>query len=168
MKKTALIMVVVLLSFSNSEVHACEPCSKILNFGETVQQADLIIVGEKSANGPSVMMNQFPDASDWIDIKIFDILKGQEKKKRIRVNSWDGMCSYGIDIDDGKYIIFLEKREVDHETYQYDAVNYGCSIRIYSIKDDIVVFGDEQILMGQFTGKLSKALGSIKNNMKEK
>jgi hypothetical protein len=158
MKKIMLMVVATLLVLISPDIDACEPCFKTLSLEETIQQADLIIVGEKTANGPSVGMDHYPDASDWIEIRIFDILKGQEEEEYIRVNSWNGMCGYGIVIAEGKYVIFLEQRKDDREVYQYDAVNNGCSIKIYPMEGEIVVLEDERISVEEFVGKLKKVL----------
>jgi len=112
---------VLLLIVMTARVYACEPCAVALDFEQTVRQADLIIVGQKVLDGPRTDFGEGYGGPDWIDIEILEILKGEESKKRIKVNGWDAMCSYGIVIDKGEYIIFLKRRDVPDEDYQYDA-----------------------------------------------
>lgn len=42
----------------------------------------------------------------------------------ITVNSWDGMCDYGIIADEKEYLMILVRKPE-----QYDAVNNGCSVK---------------------------------------
>ena len=152
-----MIVAVILLIFINSEIHACEPCIPI-NFEETVRIADLIVIGKKAANGPSMKMDHFPDASDWIEIKILDILKGEESEEFIRVNSWNGMCDYGIVIDEKQYIIFLQERTVESEDYQYDAVKFGCSLKTLPVVNDMIQIDEDEISKGEFVKKLNEVI----------
>ena len=147
---------------TSSLVCVCEPCAEVLNFKETVQQADLIVLGEKAGNGPLIGLSYFPDAASWIEIDILDILKGQEAQKRIRVNSWNGMCGYGIVIGEGQHVIFLVKTENSPGGHQYDAVNYGCSVKTYPVKDDRVIFNGKDISKEGFLRELNKSLNTKK------
>lgn len=56
--------------------------------------------------------------------------------------------------------MFLKEKDgrITGEDYQYDAVNNGCSTKIYPIEGAIVVFGDERISMEKFIGELNKTL----------
>ena len=158
MKETILIIAAILLTFISSEIHACEPCAKILNFEETIQRADLIIVGKKISEGPLAGPENFQVGPDWIEFKIMDVLKGESRKKIIKINSWNGMCPFGIQIDSGNHMLFLTSLENAVDAVQYDTVNFGCSVKTYPIEGEIVVFGDEKISMEKFTEILNEAL----------
>jgi len=145
-----------LFVFLSSGVYACEKCFPTLNLEETVAESDLIIIGQKISEGPHT--DPRPDGyggPDWIEIEIEKIVKGQTKEKKIKVNSWDAMCRYGIIIDDQKYIMFLKERNVEDETYEYDAVNYGCAVKTYLIKEDMVEFERRKFVpMDEFINEL--------------
>jgi len=109
MRNTMLIAVAIMLIFS-SEIYACEPCGNSLDFNETVRRSDLVIIGEKFSDGPWTGLRDSQAGPDWIEVKVHDVLKGESNEDAITINSWNGMCSYGILIGDGKHIIFLKRR----------------------------------------------------------
>jgi len=155
-KKNIIIIIILLLMSLGSKSYACEPCSEILNFEETAHQADLIILGKKVSNGPSANFEDTPYTDpDWIEVQILNILKGQEEKKRILVNSWDAICQYGIIIGGGTHVIFLRKKEAENEDYEYDALKWGCSKKSYVVEDSMVLFGEEKISIEEFIRKLN-------------
>jgi hypothetical protein len=106
-----------------------------------VKQADLIIIGQKIADGPSTGVDGFNGGPEWIDIRILEILKGDISEKIIRVKSWYGICAYGIVIrDKNSYVIFLSRKD-----NRYYAVNGGCAIRTYNIYEDDVDFKENDL-----------------------
>ncbi len=130
--------------------YGCEPCVKALNFFETSAKADLIIIGEKYKEGRVNVLGQPED----IEVKVLKVLKGKVGSSVLKVNSWDGMCPYGIVIDDKHYVIFLEKRQVPGENFEYDAVDRGCSIKTLLIEHDTVNFNGMMVPLDVFTGML--------------
>ena len=159
------IILFIILS-SNYYVDACEPCVKQLNFEETVKDSDLIILGQKVADGPSTAAEGHCDpytcGPDWIEVKIINVLNGPEIAGRLKVNSWDGMCNYGIVVDSQEYIMFLKRRSVEHEDYRYDAVNYGCSIHTYLVQNNTVDFEGKKIAIDEFKEKIKKIIDEEK------
>jgi len=124
---------IVFLFLASSEVHACQPCTLKLDFDDTVKAADLVVIGRKIGEYPSpemVLPNQF--GPDWIRIEVVEILKGFCESEVIKVNSYNGMCPYGIVIkDENSYVLFLKKAIVDY--VDYDAVNHGCAEKILPV-----------------------------------
>jgi hypothetical protein len=124
--------------------YACEPCPEVLTFEESVAAADLIIIGERVGSGPST-----GDGPDWIMVDIYEILKGNTTETRIRVNSWDGMCPYGIVVDDGLYVMILDQFED-----QYDSVHWGCSVKTFPVESEMVMMGDGPVPIDDFVQML--------------
>ena len=134
---------------------ACEPCAKDLTFEETVKQADLIIIGEKIAEGPGTDTDQSPGGPDWITVKIIQTLKGNSDKNEINVNSWESMCDYGIVVDDKPYVMLLSKKTSPHEQYEYDAVNNGCSVKKYLFENGSIIMNGQRLPLSDFIEKVS-------------
>ncbi len=149
MKKSFFIAgIVFYFLITISVVYACQPCGSSLNFEETAAKADLIIIGQRT-DFSSNEQDSFSNLPDSINVKIFEILKGDIKQNEIIINSWNGMCGYGITVDDAIYVMFLqEKVEI------YDAIDSGCSIKTYLIEDDKVNFEGKKILIDEFVNKL--------------
>ena len=110
----------------------------------------MILVGRRNDFSPEERelwaKQQGPDT---IKIEIRQILKGDLRKGEIMtVNSWDGMCPYGINVDDGEYILFLTKRKTI-----WDTVNYGCSEKILPVRDGRVILKDTTLTIAEFTNK---------------
>lgn len=159
LKKEAIVLFLLLglILATQANIDACEPCKEVLDFENTVERADLIIVGRKIENGP----NTFPykhlrryTRPDWIKVKVVRTLKGVPSSKWILVNSWDGKCKYGLVLDDELYVMFLRQRSVSGQDYQYDAVNYGCSVKNYLVENGSVDFQGIKISMNSFIFKL--------------
>lgn len=130
---------------------ACEPCQKTLNLIETIQKADVIIEGQKISEGPrSEVLNPDYAKPEWIEIGVLDTLKGNPAEASVKVNSWDGMCPYGIVVDDRTYVFFLVKREVNDEEYAYDAVDFGCAQKTLIVENNAVNFHGSQVSLDDF------------------
>lgn len=124
---------------------ACEPCMEVATFDEAVEAADLIIVGQKVADGPST-----GDGPDWITVQVIDVLKGEvPAEHRIRVNSWDGMCLYGIPADNERKVMLLEEG-----SGIYNAVMYGCAISQYLMQGELVLVEDQSYALDEFVMQL--------------
>lgn len=133
MKKWSFLAVVTLLGLVivSYSARACEPCFEILNLEDTTAAADLIVVGRLVREGPST-----GTGPDWIEIAVLEVWKGEAPQTVLRVNSWDGMCAYGIILlNRDSYLIFLEA-----EGESYDAVNYGCAVRSMPVRNDEIEY----------------------------
>jgi len=146
---TALLTAILLLSAKTA--CACEPCSKTLDFDETARKSNLIIIGQKIADGPRSDFGEGYGGPDWIEVKITKIFKGNSSKDTIKVNSWDGMCPYGIVVDDKPHIMFLQKRSSIEENYEYDAVDYGCSVHTLPAENNKITYKGENINTKEFS-----------------
>ena len=133
MKKTFIIAGIIFsFLFATSIVYACEPCPSTLNFEETVEKSDLIIIGQRTDFSPNEQ-DSF-EGPESINVKIIEILKGETNQNQIKVNSWDGMCGYGIVVDDKEYVMLLQEKD-----NIYDAVDFGCSIKTFPVLTDTVL-----------------------------
>jgi hypothetical protein len=125
-------------------VYACQPCPEVLTFDESVAEADAIIIGERVGSGPST-----GDGPDWITVKVYEVLKGSVDEQRIRVNSWNGMCAYGIVVEDGLYVMILSKYE-----NEYDAVHGGCGVKTFPVESEMVMMADGPVPVDDFVQML--------------
>lgn len=143
MKKGLFLAAAIFLGFLmvTTSARACEPCVEFLNLEDTTAAADLIVVGRLVREGPST-----GTGPDWIEIEILEVWKGEAPQSVIRLNSWDGMCAYGIILlNRDSYLIFLEaKGEV------YDAVNYGCAVRSMPIRDGQIEYEEQAYSLDGF------------------
>jgi hypothetical protein len=139
---------IFLLAYA-APARACEVCYRILTLEETAEAADLVIIGKLVREGPST--GDYPHGGpDWIEVQVLETLKGEQGAKKIRANSWDGMCAYGILLpDEGEYLIFL----ADGEEY-YNAVEIGCSAKQFPVVDGMVVLEEETIPLDELVARL--------------
>jgi hypothetical protein len=149
MKKIFIIAGIIFsFLFASLIVYACEPCPSTLNFQETVEKSDLIVIGQRTDFSPNEQ-DSFETLPESINVDIIEILKGSTNQNQITVNSWDGMCGYGIVVDDKEYVMLLQKKD-----NMYDAVNFGCSIKTFSVDNGLVDFNGDKISIDEFTDKL--------------
>jgi len=136
---------------------ACEPCLSTLTLQETARAADLIITGRKVAQYPPKGMGAVFGGPDWIRVEVYDVLKGQEQRDSIKINSYNGMCGYGVVINDEEvYIMFLQKAQ--NNMVDYDSVNGGCAVKSLLIKNGLVAYNDSMVAMDIITVMIDEAL----------
>lgn len=121
-----------------SSIHACEPCSSTLNLEQTIEKSDLIIVGQRTDFSPDEK-NSPENLPDSINVKIIETIKGKIKQDQITINSWDGMCGYGVVIDDKIYKLFLQEKDGI-----YDAVDSGCSVKAVLVANNLEDFNKRE------------------------
>jgi len=144
------VIIVFCIIFITRETCACQPCTAKLDFDETLKASDLVVIGRRVGEYPSPEM-ALPNrmGPDWIRIEVLEILKGYCPNRIIKVNSFNGMCPYGIVIeDDNKHIFFLQKAHVDY--LDYDSVNNGCAVKTLAISDDQVEYQGKLISLKIF------------------
>jgi hypothetical protein len=136
---------------------ACQPCRAKLNFKDTVQRADLIIIGKKIASeGRMLKIGQDKFYPEGGRIKISRVLKGQTGKSTINVRCLSGMCGYGICLNDDKpYVIFLSAAKSDGSGFDYTSVNSGCAVRYYKVAGDSVVMDGVSVPVSQLEKMIS-------------
>jgi hypothetical protein len=149
--KIALLFFVVLLSLILfRRGYACEPCAYILTLEETAEKADLIVIGH-ALDGitPAEFGGDFV-GPDWMTIEVTHVIKGELSDNTIRVNSWNGMCQYGIVLgDDAPYVIFLQDLGD-----MYDAVEHGCAVKTLPVFDSFVEYQGERLPLKDFFSQL--------------
>ena len=142
---------------------ACSPCPEDATLSQQVENADLIAL----VRFIEVARGDRPTQSESIAVEVVEVIKGEpryKKKlidffkavpddKRIILNSWAGMCDYGITISHNSswtWLIFVEWSS--HED-QYMALRCG--------EKQALVTGDSVTLDGKKVPltDLSKALG---------
>ena len=161
MVRIKAILILFIISgfvFIISEIYACEPCVKALNLEESINKSDLIIVGAKVAQGPAAS-DVGPGGPEWIEVKVTRILKGNIKEDKIKVNSWDGMCPYGIIVDEKYYAMLLAERKSSYADYQYDAVDFGCAVKTLLVENNMVNVEGKGVSIDDFIKNFS-----LKNN----
>jgi hypothetical protein len=156
LKKT-LFLIAIIFSIPNPAAYGCEPCAQSLNLRQTIAQSDVIIMGQKIQDGP---LNA-AGTPEWIEVSVKEVLKGTVTEDPIKVNSWNGMCPYGIVVDELPYMMFLVKRESSHEGYLYDAVNSGCAVKTFLVENNNVDVENQPISLENFI-KLLELKESLK------
>jgi hypothetical protein len=143
----ATTIVLGLMMLTNS-ARACEPCVEILDLEQTTAAAELIVIGSLVREGPST-----GSGPDWLEIEVLEVWKGGLDQGRIRVNSWDGMCAYGITLlDHEPHLIFLDRRGD-----MYDAVEFGCSVRSLLIEGDQIQTENGLLPIDEFAASIGLA-----------
>jgi len=156
MKRSLLILLILLFCFAAVDTtRACEPCLVVLTLEETATQADLIVIGNKVGQDPEYQGDI--DGPEWIDVQILETWKGASEDEIIRVNSWDGMCAYGIIYWEGDetLLMFLSEVEDHHNAgVQYDTVEWGCSVPQLVVEDNSVSYEEMSIELNAFAYRL--------------
>jgi hypothetical protein len=130
---------------------ACEPCMKTLDLDESVERADLIIVGRRTdyfsreAEGPF-------GGPDTVRVKVLRVLKGPADVDEITVNSWDGMCDYGIVVDDREYVMLLEEQGPI-----YIAVLDGCGVKALLVERGGVELDAKHVSLDELAARFEPA-----------
>ena len=151
--KTTVLALILLLAIPDLAL-ACKPCTKKLDWKQTAQKADVIVIGRQLHAGPDTK-NGGPD---WIDLKVDDELVGEAISEVVRVNGWDGKCEYGIELSNSEpHIVFLKKTNLARTKAHYSSVSKGCGTKAFAIVDDYVVIDRTRMPLSEFIAK-SQAL----------
>lgn len=99
------IFVLLATIFAPSRGFGCTQCPPEFEggFDESAAEADLIIIGRR--------IYYPPDEVAWLmDIEVWveEVLAGRYDGRLIRVDSGESMCSYGIVVDDARYVMILK------------------------------------------------------------
>ncbi len=97
------IYVLLATIFAPSRGFGCMECTEYRGFEESAAEADLIIIGRKIYYPPNEMGWRL-DMEVWVE----EVLAGRYHGRLIRVYSWQEMCSYGIVVDDARYVMILK------------------------------------------------------------
>lgn len=148
--KTTVLSLILLLAIPDLAL-ACQPCGKQLDWKQTVQKADAIVIGRQFHAGPDTKTG----GPDWIDLKVDDELVGEAVSEVVRVNSWDAMCEYGIELPNSDpHIVFLKETNLARTKTHYSSVALGCGAKAFAIVDDHVVMEKTRIPLAEFIAQI--------------
>lgn len=94
---------------------ACQPCRDVLSRKDTAARAELTVIGRP-------LDSPFQGQPASVRVKLLQVIKGEMQADSIRVRSWYGMCRYGLALENGVYLLFLQKT-----ADVYEPVEQGCS-----------------------------------------
>lgn len=132
-----MVTMLIAIAIMATAAIACQPCQSKLDFEQSLQQADLVIVGKRIDYDPEEKM------PSTIKVNIINVLKGEIKEEQIEVKSWYGMCPYGIVVDDQIYVMILRKSFEMQGVYI--TVNAGCSVTQLLVKSNKVSVGGKSM-----------------------
>ncbi|HET9483744.1 MAG TPA: hypothetical protein VFO79_07295 [Xanthomonadales bacterium] len=131
---------------------ACEPCEHVLDLDASLAKATLVVVGRRTDYAPAErerwVRQQGPDT---IDVAVERVLKG-DAPARITVDSWAGMCPYGIVVDGDRYVMILTGGPP-----VYHSLDSGCGVKVLPVVGDLVdVGGGELATIDALEGRLGR------------
>jgi len=157
------VLILLVLFIFQSDVFA-QNCDHHLNFEGTVRMADLIIVGNKVTDPQILTESDAYIDTDLILVEVKRILKGEEKNKYIKILRNFGLPQgWGIDLGEKTYLIFLTRIDAA-KGVEYRAVEQGCSVRMYLMEGDIVVFSDKMVHIDDFALRITTILENVPEN----
>lgn len=157
------IFVCFSILFLTANVLSCQPCPSTLNLQDTINNSDLIIIGQKITDIGDIQTGFSPEG---MKVKVISILKGTNNKEELNIVSAHGMCGYGIYLRDNREnVLFLKKAEAGFPNYDYDAINWGCSVRSLVVENNQVEYNGQKISIDELTQNIivKKTDNQIKN-----
>lgn len=160
-----IISFILSLVFLNNAALACEPCPEMLDIRQTAEKADIILLAHRPGYTPAedtkIRQMQGPET---IELQVLDVLKGDYKDPKITVQSWSGMCQYGIYLKDETAVVFLSHRETEQTLplgikltrHEYDSVNMGCSVHSLPLVNDHIQTGQDQMTIPDFKSRYTE------------
>jgi hypothetical protein len=118
--------VAIALSFGTGAAIACQPCRSFISLEETIERADLIVVATGLTEA-----QQFESENSVV--RVDSVLKG-EAAAEISVQTWYGMCSYGLFLRKDQQAVVYLKKDGD----RYRTVSDGCAERAGAVSGDSV------------------------------
>jgi hypothetical protein len=127
---------------------ACEPCAKTASLQETIQKAELIIIGERVDYKDGEVWGNENGGPASIQVRVHKALKGQAAAhSTIRVRSYYGMCAYGIYMGNKEQAVLYLSKKGD----SYDAVENGCAQKTSLVEGGNVQLDDKAISIEEFS-----------------
>lgn len=134
---------------------ACEPChEKAWDLPRTVRKAELIIVGRRVGPEAGVIGTPSQPGPETIPVDVVRVLKGRDDRKEITVDSWHGMCDYGIVVDDRPYVMLLTRALSQGREAEYGPVNLGCAVKTLAMTDEGVEVDGKRFTLEEFQALL--------------
>ncbi len=125
----------------------CSPCPSELSLSQTIQKADLIVIGTLAK--PALQLGPADRQPSFITVVVEKTLKGKASGGRIRVHSFYGMCPFGLSMEaDERAVIYLSK--VDDG---YASVDEGCAYKKTPIVNASVMADGEWMPLADFQSK---------------
>ena len=122
---------ILVLSFLPVSASACQPCRSKLNLEQSLERADVVIVGRRT----DYSLKERRPAT--INVQVLQVLKGKAISAQIAVRSWYGMCAYGIVVDSRTYLMILKNPA--RMPGAYTAVHGGCSVKALPLSGNRVI-----------------------------
>ena len=156
-QKLNILLVTVGLVFTGIAVAlACTPCSRQYDLDETLAAADFVIIAEKKRDGPRTDQGYGWGGPDWIEIRVKETLKGRELPRSLKVNSFDGQCTYGFQLQQGRdYILLVKEQRATKKSYRFTSVFRGCGVQSLEMDGDYVIINGGRWTMAEFQDKLN-------------
>ncbi len=153
MKKIPFICGILFLSFFIVPEFgiACEPTpvGAELNLEQTIQAANLIIIGNKVREGPFLD----PAGPSWTKIKVSQILKGSVETDTIKTMSFLGMCQYGITLEDNTPSVVFLSGGWSNEEVPYSSVGSRYGKKSYPIHDNSITIDGKDMILQDFANQ---------------
>ncbi len=151
MNKFLAVAVVSILCGNTALVWACTPCKQDYDLSASLAEADFIILVEKLRDGTATDSGHGWGGPDWIEVAIKGSLKGRRLPPRIKVNSYDGQCVYGFDLDKGReYVLLLKEIDESKKQYRFDSVFRGCGVKALEVEDDYIIINGARWTVEEF------------------
>ncbi len=131
-----LILIFAVFVLTAMPTRACEPCEKFMSLDDVVERADVILIGNRQDPPWFFNDNHSGEGPPKIKVKVNRVLKGVIEKDTIIVDSWSGMCAYGITLYKEKNVLMLLKASANsnQNPKSYMAVDF-CGPKQFKIID---------------------------------
>ncbi len=154
---SSTMVFIMLLLVANISL-ACEECVEILDIQETVDAADIVIVGQRTD------YTKGEKKPEGITIYVERVFKGDVSPlSKISVKTMYGMCDYGIYMKDEQALIFLKRiqkpkwgwQAITPHKFDYTSVSYGCAYKTIPIVDNKLKIRDKFVTIDELAdGKI--------------
>jgi hypothetical protein len=141
------ILFILLFTVLAPSAFACEPCPNYWNLQDSLNAADLVIIG-KRITPKQLGEDTLENPPEFVDIVVEEILKGKEDSTTIKAKAWSGMCPYGIVTPPEKSYVMLMVKSKD--AAYYDSLNYGCAVSTLSMDGNMLTTRDGAISLDNF------------------
>lgn len=101
-------LVLAFFTVLSNSIFACEPCTPP-SYSRAWDKADLVVTAARVDPSPALDHDMLiPEARNFTEINIKQVLKGTLGQKRVKVKTFYGMCDYGLLLPDNHdRLIFL-------------------------------------------------------------
>ncbi|MFO0389088.1 MAG: hypothetical protein ACK502_05130 [Alphaproteobacteria bacterium] len=146
MRNVTLFLITIIFMYS-SKAMACEPCPSYWSVQDSLDAADLVIIGKRITplqQGEDKLEN----TPEFVDIAVETVLKGKEERTTIRAKAWSSMCPYGIVTPPEKFYVMIMIKSKDGA--YYDSLNNGCAVSTITVNDNTLTTRDGTMTLEHF------------------